>query len=87
VDRQIELSIKADGRIVAVYDDDMAELLEEGNGCVERASYVEYSAGAGWFAHMWPVCKELGIPHEDLGPYRLREQALQAEREWLRNKL
>ena len=61
----------------AVYDDDIADVLPKlGAYTVRRASHVE-PCGEGWTANMQPM----GGP--TLGPFRLRAQALAAERAWL----
>lgn len=61
----------------AVYDDEIADVLPRlGAYTVQRASHVE-PCGDGWCADLKPR----GGPV--LGPFRLRSQALAAEREWL----
>ena len=61
----------------AVYDDEIADVLPRlGDYAVRRASHVE-PCGNGWTADMKPMGGEV------LGPFRLRSQALAAEREWL----
>jgi ATP phosphoribosyltransferase regulatory subunit HisZ len=61
----------------AVYDDEIADVLPRlGSYAVRRASYVE-PCGEGWTANMAPMGG--GV----LGPFKLRADALKAEREWL----
>lgn len=65
------------GHAQFVYDDQLAELLAEGDATVRRVSHVEPSPAGGWTADMSPV----GGPV--LGPFFRRAFALNAEREWL----
>ena len=79
-----ELTIAFDGAGArCVYDDELAETLDLlGDVKIERASFVEpYANGTEWAADMEPV----GGPI--LGPFRLRSQALAAERLWLAREL
>lgn len=83
--RNLRVIIDEEGAMTFVYDDALAGLLELGDAQIERASHVEPSAGdsvrgisAGWVADMAPS----GGPV--LGPFRLRQEALDAERAWLR---
>jgi len=66
-----------DGHLRFVYDDAVAELLDEGTVAVCRVSHVEPAEGGGWTADMSPVDGPV------LGPFQLRQQALDAERAWL----
>lgn len=76
------LLIDEAGGIAAVYDDAHAELFTLlGAVSITRASHVEPAPDGGWTADMSPVGGPL------LGPFALRAQALQAEREWLRIEL
>lgn len=62
-----------------IYSDEMAGLLAMGPATVRRVSHVEPADnGKGWFADMGPV---LG---PKLGPFVLRQDALDAELAWLR---
>lgn len=72
------VTIRTDGSLQFIYDDELAPLLALGQATVTRASHVEPAAGGGWTADMSPV--EPGIV---LGPFPLRSEALAAEREWL----
>ena len=76
--RRLELSIAADGKISAIYSDDLRPLLELGEVTIRRASSVEPS-GTEWVVDLSAV----GGPSE-LGRFELRERALEAEAEWLR---
>lgn len=78
-----------DGVVSFVYSDDLAGLLDVGEATVERVSHVEPYDGSGvesfaarhdgcwWTADMRPVDGPV------LGPFRMRADALQAERDWL----
>ena len=76
--RKLELSIGADGKIRAVYSDDLRPLLELGEAKIRRASSVEPS-GTEWVVDLSAV----GGPSE-LGRFKLRSRALEAEAEWLK---
>jgi len=76
----IDLTIHEDGSIGAIHNDALADLYDEGQTTIKRASHVEPVDGGeqvNWVADLSPV----GGPK--LGPYRLRSEALQAEVEWL----
>jgi hypothetical protein len=72
--------IDTDGTLHFVWDDALASLVEASEAVVTRASHVEPSSTKpGWWeADMAPSDGPV------LGPFRLRAEALQAEREWLR---
>lgn len=76
----VELHFGEDGKIRSVYSDELPAILD-GLGLFTtcRASNVE-PEGDGWTADMRPYAGP-GAPI--LGPFRLRGQALAAEREWL----
>lgn len=78
-DDGMELVISADGSVQAVYDDNLRDLFPEG-GETFRASHVEPSGGQ-WTADLSPV----GGPV--LGPFGLRQAALDAEVAWLRERM
>lgn len=69
--------IRPDGEVVWVYDDALTWLHELGQVVIARASHVEPNADGQWIADLGPV----GGPV--LGPFRLRAEALAAERAWL----
>jgi hypothetical protein len=74
---EFSIAIKPDGTMSFIYDDRLAGLCEEGDAHTTRASHVEPTAKGGWSADMSPVNGPI------LGPFRLREEALAAECEWL----
>lgn len=76
--RTLEVLIPRAGGIQFIYDDRLAGLLDAGQGHVTRASHVEPTSQGGWAADLGPV----GGPV--LGPFPLRQQALDAEVAWLR---
>lgn len=73
------IRILPNGELVMIYDDSFTPgLIDEGEGQTKRASHVEPDAsGQGWTADMAPS----GGPV--LGPYRLRQEALDAEVAWI----
>ena len=80
--RAIKLSVSTDGLVSGIYCDEIAGLFDEGKAYITRASRVEPTAEGQWMADMAPSG---GGPV--LGPYRLRSEALEAEREWLEARL
>ena len=81
---ELHVTVKPDGTIAAIHDDVLADLYEEGKTEVKRASHVEPVDGGeqvNWVADMSPV----GGPK--LGPYRLRSEALGAEKTWLESNV
>lgn len=68
------------GHVQFVYNDELADLLDEGTVAVCRVSHVEPAVGGGWTADMSPV----GGPV--LGPFPLRATALEAELSWLQKE-
>jgi hypothetical protein len=62
-----------------IYDDDISELLTLGESNILRASHVE-PAGREWTADMGPVEGPV------LGPFALRQDALDAEIAWLKTE-
>lgn len=73
----VEIAIDEQGALMFVYDDALTALLDAGDAHIARASHVEPCAGNTWHADMSPV----GGPV--LGPFALRQEALDAERRWL----
>jgi len=74
--------IAPDGTVTAVYDDDLADLFTElGQVTITRASHVEPTPDGQWTADMSPS----GGPI--LGPFKLRQTALDEEIAWLEKKL
>lgn len=72
------LTIEPDGTMKFIYQDELADMLDLGEPCVQRVSHVEPCQGGSWLADLSPVLGPL------LGPFRLRRDALAAEIEWLR---
>jgi len=78
----IDITIQGD-RMVFIYTDDLAPLLDEGSATVTRVSHVEPSCvdgRHGWTADMTPVDGPV------LGPFRTRAAALDAEHVWLQRE-
>lgn len=65
------------GDIRFIWNDTLAFLIDEGKPTIKRASHVEPTDDGQWTADLSPV----GGPV--LGPFRLRREALDAERDWL----
>lgn len=72
------ISISKSGELSFIYDDELADLLKVGPSSITRVSNVEPCDG-GWKASM----KDGTI----LGPYPLRQQALDEEVKYLQEKL
>lgn len=75
-------SIAPNGKITAIYDDRIADFLASGKTTITRASQVEPHPDGGWIADMSPSGEDV-----ILGPFPLRQQALDAECEFLKAKL
>lgn len=77
----VEVRIAPDGTTRLIYSDEFMPAMEAlGTVRIARASHVEPRlniAAGGWIADMSPV----GGP--ELGPFTLRQEALDAEVEWL----
>lgn len=71
------VSIKADGTIRFVYDDELEALKHIGPSHTRRASFVEPTDDSRWTADLSPI----GGPI--FGPFTLRKTALDAERDWI----
>jgi hypothetical protein len=71
------ITIRPGGRLEFIYADELAPLLALGAASIARASHVEPAPG-GWTADMTPS----GGPV--LGPFPLRQTALDAEVAWLK---
>lgn len=76
---KVEILVDPVGGVRFLYDDALAPLLNEGRAEIRRASHVG-PVGTEWWADLGPV----GGPM--LGPFKLRQQALDAEKEWLLGK-
>lgn len=78
--QELLIDISPEGEVKFIYDDLLAGLLAEGEAVTQRVSHVEPSAG-GWTADLSPVNGPV------LGPYKLRQEALDAEVAWLKQNL
>ena len=76
VERHV-ITIEDNGSLHFIYDDCLVGLMEGCDVTTKRVSNVEPTADGQWTADMAPVGGEV------LGPFKLRKQALQAERDWL----
>ncbi len=74
--KTLTLMIGLEGDIRFIYDDELCELLDEGEATIERASHVE-PEGTQWVADLSPV------NGPKLGPFAKRQEALDAEVAWL----
>ena len=74
---EMELIVDAGGGVKCIYDETL-DLRALGKLQITRASHVEPDSDGNWWADMGPS----GGPV--LGPFGTREQALTAERRWLR---
>lgn len=70
--------VRPDGAIEFLYEDGLRPLLELGPATITRASHVEPTPDGWWTADLAPR----GGPV--LGPFTLRQEALDAERAWLK---
>lgn len=77
--KRILMSIEDDGTAVAIYSDDIRPLLKKGEAEIIRASHVE-PEGDKWRVDLTPI----GGPVLDR-LYELRQDALDAEVEWIEN--
>lgn len=75
----LKLLIEPDGEITAIYSDVLAPLISEGRAAIERASHVEPDDSGRWLATM--------NDGRVLGPFRLRQTALDAEVDYLETQL
>jgi hypothetical protein len=71
------VEVSPNGELTFLYDDNLRGLMDSGQAKVTRASDVEPDENGQWTADL----KRVGGPV--LGPFRLREEALTAEKEWL----
>lgn len=76
------LLVTATGSVVSLYSDDLSDLAALGTAETRRASHVEPSLDGGWSADMGPVGGPV-IVGPDGHPFRLRREALAAERAYL----
>ena len=80
-----KLYIDATGQIEGIYADEFAGLLDHGDAQVTRASHVEPGRDESdrpcWYADLSPSGGPL------LGPFHLRQTALDEEVKWLTKEL
>src|SRR6058998_3801474 len=69
--------VRPDGTVEFLYEDGLRPLLELGHATIVRASRVEPAPDGRWTADLSPCRGPL------LGPFTLRQEALDAERAWL----
>ena len=69
-----------EGEIRFIHQDDLAEAFQAGKFVTRRASHVEPGNG-GWNVDLRPVNGPV------LGPFHRRDAALEAEANWLRQRL
>lgn len=74
------LTVDAAGTVQFIYDDELVELIGEGQSQTRRASTVEPVFG-GWAADMSLLTGGCGPV---LGPYLRRSEALAAEVAWIK---
>lgn len=73
-----QIVINSDGSIEFIYSDELRDLVEEGVSTITRISNVE-PEGTKWVATMLDGVR--------LGPFNLRQQALNAEIEYLNKEM
>lgn len=74
----LTVRIRANGDMRFIWSDELAPLADSGVATTRRVSNVEQAGpGQGWTADMSPV------DGPELGPFRLRRDALSAEQAWL----
>jgi hypothetical protein len=75
----MKIAIEPNGEVVMIYDDELADLCGEGSTVIKRVSNVEPDPKGGWSATM--------LDGHKLGPFPLRNEALEAEIKYLEAKL
>lgn len=80
--KEMSLAIARDGTLTAIYDDALRDILDEGRLRIRRASTVEPDLYGNWWADMTPSGHDV-----KLGPFKMREDALRAERAFLTRQL
>ena len=73
------LTISPTGEVRFIWTDALQPLLALGKAAIRRASHVEPGADGQWTADLSPVSGPT------LGPFTLRQDALDAEVNWLHN--
>ena len=74
----MKISVDTEGIMTAIYSDSLAPLVEEGTADIKRVSNVEPCPG-GWKAYL--------NDGTVLGPFKLRQEALDAEVKYLEGEL
>jgi hypothetical protein len=81
--KPLKLLIETTGEVTAIYSDALADLCDEGAATITRASHVEpvvLENPAGEVESGWAATMNNGIM---IGPFRLRQTALDAEVDYL----
>ncbi len=73
----MNIHVAPNGELRFIYNDELQPLSGLGEATVQRASHVEPNEHGEWIADLSPV------RGPTLGPFPLRQQALQAEIAWL----
>ena len=82
-----DILIREDGSVTFVYSDLLAEVFDGETLQTRRVSEVEPASTSGAFGNEWVADMKLaGAPGVVLGPFPTRQQALDAERQWLRTE-
>ena len=66
------------GQVKFIYDDELRPFMVHGVTSITRVSHVEPTSDGKWAADLSPVA-----PGVSLGPFDRRQDALNAEKEWL----
>src|SRR6185295_18663422 len=95
-DQEMDIVIEADGTIRYIYSDELSEVFAGEDQHTVRASHVEPATSVGWEADGWIAdMRPSGGPILHAGvtgptrvkqPFKTRQAALDAEREWLRKE-
>ena len=82
---EYDILIRPDGSIAFVYADELADVFDGEMLQTRRVSNVEPAGTSGIFGNEWVADMTLaGAPDVLLGPFPTRQEALDAERQWLR---
>lgn len=76
-----KIVVRPDGVVHLIYTDELQPLLKQGQAHIRRASHVEPVGNTQWQADMSPVAGPT------LGPFETRQQALDAEVQWLEQNI
>lgn len=80
-ERSFLIGANDEGELVFLYSDEIAFLLDLGPSEIHRASHVEPAPDGGWTADLTPSGGHV------LGPFTLRQEALDAEVAYLEERL